>query len=132
MRRGLTLVEVVVATALLAMMVAALAPVVRGARRDLAASGAALRHTDDGSLGGAVDVLLAERPGLVSDLLARPGGVDVRWVVGERRFAATAEVLVVVRAGEHERRSSHCWVRFESGGAEAVRWLGLPRTRGGG
>ena len=126
MRRGLTLIEVVAATALLTLIVSASVPILGAARRDLAAAravrdGATIELFED-----AVDDLLVQQRGLAAELLEQPGGLELRWRSDEQEFAATATMLTATRAADDDHRSSHCWVRLQAGEAEAVRWLRLP------
>lgn len=131
MRRGLTLIEVVAATALLTLIVAASVPILASARRDLAAIEPASEGSD-AALEEAVDDLLVQRRDLVPELLEHPEGLDLRWQSGERECAATATILTTARAEDDEHRSSHCWVRFRTEDGETVRWMRLPRLREGG
>ena len=126
MRRGLTLIEVVAATALLTLIVSASVPILRAARRDLAASRPERAAAADDGFEDAVDDLLLQRRGLAAELLDHAAGLGLRWTSDEREFAATATIMTATRAAGGERRSSHCWVRFQGGEAEAVRWLRLP------
>lgn len=126
MRRGLTLIEVVAATALLTLIVAASVPILGAARRDLAASRAVRDGAAIGSFEEAVDDLLVQQRGLAAELLEQSAGLELRWRSDEHEFAATATMLTATRAGDDDHRSSHCWVRFEASEAETVRWLRLP------
>ena len=126
MRRGLTLIEVVAATALLTLIVSASVPILGAARRDLAASRAVPDGAAAESFEDAVDDLLLQRRGLAAELPEHPAGLELRWQSDGQEFAATATMLTAARADDDERRSSHCWVRFRAGEAEAVRWLPLP------
>jgi prepilin-type N-terminal cleavage/methylation domain-containing protein len=125
-RRGLTLIEVVAATALLTLIVSASVPILGAARRDLAASRAVPDGAAAESFEDAVDDLLLQQRGLAAELPEQPAGLELRWQSDGQEFAATATMLTAARADDDERRSSHCWVRFRGGEAEAVRWLSLP------
>jgi len=46
--------------------------------------------------------------------------------VREEFFTAEARLLSLVKAEDDERRSSHCWVVFDSGEMEILRWLRVP------
>lgn len=126
MRRGLTLIEVVVAAALLALIVAACLPVLAGARRGIFAARAAALSQPADDLDGAVDELLRQRPGLIRDLLDQPTLIHLRWTVGDRDFEADARLAAQVAAAENERRSSHAWAVFRMEGVEIPRWLRVP------
>ena len=133
MRRGLTLVEVVAATALLTLIVLACVPLLRGARADLAAARATVRHSGVRGFEAAVEELLRQRPDLVELALAQPEGLHQEWTVGEEGYAADVRVAQVVRASDEERRSSHAWLVFRSGGLEIPRWVRVSdATPGGG
>jgi prepilin-type N-terminal cleavage/methylation domain-containing protein len=131
-RRGLTLIEVVAATALLTLIVAASVPILGAARRDLAASRAVPDGAAAESFEDAVDDLLLQQRGLAAELPEHPAGLELRWQSNGQEFEATATMLTAARAADDKRRSSHCWVRFRAGEAEAVRWLLLPDLPEGG
>lgn len=126
-RTGLTLIEVVAAAALLTLIVVACLPLITGARRDLrmareVALGEPAEETSE-----AIEELLRQKPGLVSELLDVPEGLEVRWTVREREYQAT--IRLAARVEGDERRSSHAWAVFRVGGvggAEFPRWLRLP------
>lgn len=126
MRRGLTLIEVVAATALLTLIVAASVPVLAAARRDLAASRSTGDRTDARTFERALDDLLRQRSTLVTELLEQPAGLDLRWDSGDHAYEATATVLTTTPAAGDEHRSSHCWALFRGDGVEALRWLRMP------
>ncbi len=126
MRRGLTLIEVVAATALLTLIVMACVPILRGARRDLAAARQTSYRAESAAFADAVDTLLLEQPRLVAKLLDQPEGLTLDWMVRDESFTAEARLLSLVRAEDDEHRSSHCWVVFDSSEVEIIRWLRVP------
>lgn len=126
MRRALTLVEVVAASALLTLIVVACIPLLRSARADLAAARGAIRAEGGPQFEAAVDGLLRDRPGLVALALAQPEGVHQRWAVGDQEYSAHIRVARLVRAIPEERRSSHAWLVFSTGGMEILRWARVP------
>lgn len=126
MRRGLTLIEVVAATALLTLIVSASVLILGAARRDLAASRVPRNAAAAESFESAVDDLIVQQRGLAAELLHEPAGLELRWRSNEQEFTAVATMLAAARAADDDHRSSHCWVRFRAGETEAVRWLRLP------
>jgi len=123
-RRGLTLIEVVAAAALLTLVVAACLPLITGARRDLQAARAVARDDPAGELSHAVDELLRQKPGLARELLDQPEGFEIRWTVREHEHRLA--VRLAARIEGDERRSAHAWAVFRLDGAEFPRWLRLP------
>lgn len=125
MRRGITLVEVVAASALLTLIVLACVPVLRGSRADLAAARSVAEHQIDRELEAAVDELLRQHPGLAELALEQPEGIEQRWTVGDREYAAIVRVGHLVRVREDEPRSSHAWLLFTMNGVgvEIPRWV---------
>lgn len=123
MRRGLTLIEVVAATALLTLVIAACIPILRAASRDLAAAQQISHAAPDDRFERAVTDLLTQRPTLASKLLEHPEGLDLHWTSHESEYTARARIGTVTRAADDERRSTHCWVSFQTPDTVAVRWL---------
>ncbi|MCC7389645.1 MAG: hypothetical protein IT431_12850 [Phycisphaerales bacterium] len=131
MSRGLTLIEVVAATALLTLIVGASLPIVLAARRDLAAAAPTKDPAARDDFEAAIDDLLLQRRTLGPELLRAPAPLGLRWRSGNTDRAATAELLTTAGAENDDRRSSHCWVAFRADGMEAVRWLRLPNNPAG-
>jgi len=130
MRRGLTLIEVVAATALLATLVAACVPLLRSARIALGEAGRADDGRSTERAADAVAALLREDTDLIRRVLESRGPLQLRWEAGERAYSATAHLRSAVHAAADERRSSHAWVVFDVEGVEVVRWLRIPATSG--
>lgn len=128
MRRALTLVEVVAATALLTMILAVCIPLLRGARTDLAAAREDPAVESRRVFEEAVDELLRQRPGLAELAIDRPEGLDEEWGHDGQRFGARIRAFSIVREDAAARRSSHAWLVFRSGELEVPRWV---RVRGG-
>jgi len=126
MRRGLTLVEVVAAAALLTLIVAACLPLIAGARRDLEAARAVSLHEPVEELAEAVDELLRERPGLIEEVLDQPSGLRVSWTVRDVGYEAEVRLRTRVEVRDDEHRSAHAWAVFRLEGVEIPRWLRLP------
>jgi len=126
MRRGLTLVEVVAATALLTLIVLACVPLLRGARADLAAAGDLGDRGEGREFEAAVEELLRQRPALVELALDQPDGLEQRWAVGDQEFIAEVRVAQVVPAPADGRGSSHVWLVFAAAGVEIPRWALAP------
>lgn len=123
MNRGLTLIEVVAATALLTLVTAACIPILEAARRDLAAAQQTSQAAPNDRFERAVTDLLTQRPALAGDLLEHPEGLDLSWTSHESDYSALARIGTVTRAADDERRSTHCWVSFQTRETIAVRWL---------
>ncbi len=118
-RRGLTLVEVLTATVLMAILVAACVPILRQATGAL----------------GAPRRLLAIRPlaTLADQFVAEPSAFGLDSAVVERSFEIQwPEVVaerpsVLVRHLEHDDPAvGHGWLVFTCEGACVVRWLPPP------
>ncbi|MFG0259458.1 MAG: type II secretion system protein [Phycisphaerales bacterium JB041] len=123
MRRGFTLLEVVAATVLLTMIVATAVPFLRSARVGLAAATRPVSFSGQTVLEAAVDDLLLQRPGLITECLARPDGLPVEWVSGARGYLAEVRLLPIIHAVADERRTTHSWAVFTLEGTEIIRWV---------
>lgn len=126
MTRGFTLLEVVAATVLLTMIVAAGIPFLRSARADLQAAASPIGEADHTEIETAVDDLLRQRPGLIAECVQQPAGLPVEWTSNERVYNAEVRLTPVVRADEDERRSTHAWAVFVVNGTEVIRWMRVP------
>lgn len=126
MKRGFTLLEVVAATVLLTMIVAAGIPFLRSARADLQAAASPIGEADRAEIESSIDDLLRQRPGLVTECLAQPAGLPVEWTGDERVFNTNVRLTPVVRADEDEHRSTHTWAVIVVNGTEVIRWMRVP------
>lgn len=125
-RRGFTLLEVVAATVLLTMIVAAGIPFLRSARVDLDAAAAPAAGIDHAELETAIDDLLRQRPGLIAECMQQPAGYHFEWTSSERLFRAEVRLGPAVLADDEEHRSTHTWAVFNVDGAEFLRWMRVP------
>ncbi|QKK07466.1 MAG: prepilin-type N-terminal cleavage/methylation domain-containing protein [Planctomycetota bacterium] len=126
MKRGFTLLEVVAATVLLTMIVAAGIPFLRSARADLQAAGSPIGEADHAEVESAVDALLRQRPSLIAECVRQPAGYRVEWTSDERLFRAEVRLGSAVRADDEEHRSTHAWAVFNVDGTECLRWMRVP------
>jgi|GEM_PF-2009813 len=126
MTRGFTLLEVVAATVLLTMIVAAGIPLLRSARADLQAAASPVVVVDHAEIETAVDDLLRQRPRLIAECVQQPAGYRVEWTSDERLFRAEVRLGPAVRAEDEEHRSTHAWAVFSVDGTECLRWMRVP------
>ncbi|QKK07544.1 MAG: type II secretion system protein [Planctomycetota bacterium] len=126
MRRGFTLLEVVAATVLLTMIVAAGMPFLRSARADLRASASPVVGVDHAEIETAVDELLRQKPGFIAECVRQPAGYHVEWTSDERLFRAEVRLGQAVTADDEEHRSTHAWAVFSVDGTECLRWMRVP------
>lgn len=136
-RRGVTLIEVLIATAILAMATAAAIPLVHGVT-------STIRSTPSSRAG------VADLARLADTVVGTPGkfGISagaslpstVQWPEGRARDAVTISVL---QSGEEQRQLSRAslhpevgagrnavatgaWILFRDGDRFAIRWLDVP------
>lgn len=126
MSRGFTLLEVVAATVLLTMIVAAGIPFLRIARTGLDAAATPVVRVDHPELEAAIEDLLRQRPSLVVECLTQPAGLPVEWTSNDRVYHADVHLTPVINATDQERRTTHTWAVFTVDGAELLRWLRVP------
>jgi prepilin-type N-terminal cleavage/methylation domain-containing protein len=129
--RGLTLLEVLIATALLAMMAAACVPVMAQAMRALQ-SHAIARQNEAIDLAQFADTVL-QRPDLIglkdSKELLDTSGREASWPSEEfpQQSHAPPVKISVLRAPE-DTDAKHAWLVFECDEVLVHRWLPLPAT----
>ncbi|QKK07502.1 MAG: prepilin-type N-terminal cleavage/methylation domain-containing protein [Planctomycetota bacterium] len=131
MKRGFTLLEVVAATVLLTMIVAAGIPFLRSARADLQAAASPVvgvdhADVDRAEIETAVDDLLRQRPGLIAECVQQPAGYHVEWTSDEHLFRAEVRLGPAVLVDDEEHRSTHTWAVFNVDGTECLRWMRVP------
>ncbi len=118
-RRGLTLVEVLTATVLMAILVAACVPILRQAT---VALDAPRRPVAIRPLASLADQFVAEPSAFGPDSAMTERSFEIQWpdVVAERPS-------VLVQHLEHDDQAvGHGWLVFTCDGASVVRWLPPP------
>lgn len=115
--RAITLVEVVAATALLALTIGALVPLLRDARGIGEPDAIAIELFE---LSRAADAIFKNlEPSDVADLARVPRHMDWPGDAGQSRIGVRAEIVSV------EERV-WAWVTFEHSGLSVARWAQLP------
>ena len=128
-RRGLTLLEVLLASAILAMLAAACGPTIARAMSLLRPTGAA-RSIELIDLANAADVITA-KPDIVG---MRPGAplheitqMDVSWPAHESDSDHQVPPPIQMRVlPQSNPPADHCWIAFDCDGLTVYRWVSIP------
>ena len=133
--RGLTLLEVLIATAILAVLAAAVAPLIARAGMLLLASPESVSKVDIFDLAALADAFLAEPNsfGIEETPLHKIGQLEIEWPVNDgddhRRppAAERSRSSVTVQAmPSNDPASDHLWLAFTCGDLTIYRWVSIP------
>lgn len=130
--RGLTLLEVLVATAILAMLAGAVVPSIAQALARLRPVAKA-SIVDIADLGVVADQFIAEpeafEKGLAASQLHEIEFKQIGWPTDEPRFekftAQPIRIQAIRRAGGDESET-HLWLSFSCDGVSVMRWVSIP------
>ncbi len=131
-RRGLTLLETLIASAILAMLAAACLPMITRAAV-LLRDGRETQHTKMIDLAGAADAFMIEpeRFGIERDAIERFERTQFEWPVIGADSEPSPNLSIAVHALKSlNEDAGHCWLIFEcedQGGGVVSRWLALPK-----